>query len=138
MPFLAIIFFGGIQFMNAGNNIFKLRSFLKLSMNKFGIEIGLSAGSINDIEKGKNIPTEQTIKLICLTYNVREEWLRTGKGEMFDNTNDALVEFLKQNYALDDLDLKIVKSYLKLSKESRQAFKSFLEQYKNEVEGPDA
>ena len=39
------------------------------------------------VELGKNALTEQNIKLICMIFNVNEQWLRTGAGEMFNPAN---------------------------------------------------
>jgi hypothetical protein len=36
-------------------------------------------------EAGKARFSETTINLICLTFGVREEWLREGKGDMMDD-----------------------------------------------------
>jgi hypothetical protein len=35
------------------------------------------------IEKGKTPVTEKNIKLVCVTFNINEQWFRTGIGEMF-------------------------------------------------------
>jgi hypothetical protein len=35
------------------------------------------------VEQGKNTLTEQNIKLICITFDVDEDWLRHGRGRMF-------------------------------------------------------
>lgn len=38
------------------------------------------------IEVNANILTEKNIKSICATFNVREKWLREGKGKMFNDS----------------------------------------------------
>jgi hypothetical protein len=36
--------------------------------------------------------------MICLTYGVNEEWLKTGKGEMFDTSKDPRLERIIRNF----------------------------------------
>jgi hypothetical protein len=36
------------------------------------------------IEVGTTALTDKNVKLICATFNVNEQWFRTGKGEMFE------------------------------------------------------
>ena len=43
----------------------------------------MSDGEIKNIETGLTQLKENKIPLICNAYDVNEEWLRTGKGEMF-------------------------------------------------------
>lgn len=62
----------------------KLRKSLNLNQTEMGIRIGLTTGGISDIERGKTkIVTDRVIRDICREFNVNEEWLRTGEGEMF-------------------------------------------------------
>lgn len=63
--------------------ILELRKSLNLSQTEFGEQIGMKASSISDIEKSKCIVTEKTIIAVCSKFNVNEEWLKTGNGNMF-------------------------------------------------------
>ena len=63
-----------------------VRKTLKLNQKDFGKMIGLTQTSLSMIEVGTNILTEKNIKLICATFNVREEWLREGKGKIFNDS----------------------------------------------------
>ena len=65
------------------SRIVLLRKTLGYSQEKFANELNLSRNFINQIEAGKKNPSERTIKDICREYNVNENWLRTGEGEMF-------------------------------------------------------
>ena len=61
----------------------ELRKELGLSGEKFGEKIGIKRNSLSQIETGKNSLTEQNILAICREFNVSEEWLRYGIGDMF-------------------------------------------------------
>ncbi len=67
---------------NVKNRIKKIRNDNKLTMEQFGNRIGITRSSVSLLESGKNNPSEQTIRLICQEFNVREEWLRTGEEPM--------------------------------------------------------
>ena len=85
---------------------------LKLSMEEFGKRIGISKSAVNQIEKGVNNPSEQTISLICREFNVNETWLRTGEGEPFQKRtrNQELAEFL--NDVMEDVDDSFKKRFI--------------------------
>lgn len=63
----------------------ELRKALKKSQEEFGKLLGLSKSGISDIESGRRNVTEQHIIMLrnCKDFNVNENWLRTGEGEMF-------------------------------------------------------
>lgn len=61
----------------------ELRKALNLTMQEFGDALGVSKASISNIENGNRDCTNQMFKSICREFDVNEEWLRTGEGEMF-------------------------------------------------------
>jgi transcriptional regulator with XRE-family HTH domain len=63
--------------------ILALRKALHLKQGEFAARLGMKGTALSMIEVGDNSLTEKNIRLICMTFNVNEEWLRTGKGEMF-------------------------------------------------------
>lgn len=65
------------------------KEILKLTQTSFGEKIGLTGAAITRIEKGNNQPTEQTILSICREFNVNEEWLKTGNGEIFQSLSET-------------------------------------------------
>lgn len=67
------------------NRIKELRKALNLTLEKFGNRLGVSKTAINKLEKGENNVTDQMFKSICREFNVNEEWLRNGTGEMFES-----------------------------------------------------
>lgn len=69
------------------DNIKALRKELGLTQYAFASAIGSAQNTIAGYETGRRKPSNQVISLICKTFNVNEEWLRTGKGEMFDKSN---------------------------------------------------
>lgn len=77
----------------------KLRKVLDLTQKDFGERIGVKGNTVAQYEMGRNQPIDSVINLIC-TVNwdgerVNEEWLRTGKGEMFlpRTRNQAITDF---------------------------------------------
>jgi transcriptional regulator with XRE-family HTH domain len=67
-----------------GIRLREVRKKLNLTQMRFGKKIGVSDVTISTTESGKTPLTEANIKLICLTFNINETWLRTGQGTMFN------------------------------------------------------
>jgi transcriptional regulator with XRE-family HTH domain len=69
--------------MNILDRIRLIRKILGLKQGEFAKRIGLTQTALSMIELDKTALTDKNIKLICATFAVDEDWLRTGKGEMF-------------------------------------------------------
>lgn len=88
----------------------ELRNSLKLSQEKFGAKINLSQDHISSLENGRRNITNRTIQDICNRFNINEEWLKNGIGEMKKDVTkdlDAPEEIrllLKKFLSLSDSD----------------------------------
>lgn len=83
-----------------GDRIYFLRKRLNLSQRAFGEKIGIKKASMSSIEKNKSNPSTQTIKLICIEFNVSYDWLLDGVGDIFIENNDSIherIKFLRKN-----------------------------------------
>jgi transcriptional regulator with XRE-family HTH domain len=65
-----------------GEQIRDARKALSLTQKEFSAALGMSENYIWQIEKGQREPSDRTISDICRIFAIREEWLRTGTGEM--------------------------------------------------------
>lgn len=61
-----------------------LRAALHLSQEAFGKRLGVTGTAVSRMESGDRDVTEQMKLAIIREFNVREEWLRNGTGEMFN------------------------------------------------------
>lgn len=79
-----------------GERVKELRTALGLSGEKFGEKIGVKRSAISDIERGRNNLSEQNILAICREFNVNEDWLRYGTGEMFKDMtlDEEIISFI--------------------------------------------
>lgn len=112
------------------NRLRKLRNELNLSQQAFGQSLGVSRDVISNIEQGRVELRDHIVKLICSEFNVNEEWLRDGKGEMFNpEERFSLDKFAKQRQ-ISELELDILKAYFELDPETRQhLLKHFKERF---------
>ena len=64
----------------------KLRKLLGKTQTEFAEGIGIKQASYSLIEKGQRSLTDRCIHSIVMAYDVNEEWIRTGEGPIFANT----------------------------------------------------
>lgn len=94
--------------MNIGERIRHLRkNELKMTQDDFASKIDISRSNIGNIEIGRIAVTERIISSICREFNVNEEWLRTGEGEMFvPLTKNQLITEFAANLVMEDNTFK--------------------------------
>ena len=99
-----------------------VRKTLGLNQGEFARRIGLTQTALSMIELEKVALTEKNIKLICTTFSVNENWLRTGKGEMFGPVspyeNELLAVFGKLTPETQEFILEMAQNLLKRQEKS--------------------
>lgn len=78
------------------DRIKQIRKNAKLTQVEFGEKIGVKGNTITNYENGLRNPTDAVILSICREFNINEDWLRTGEGEMFIETSEdeQIAEFV--------------------------------------------
>ncbi len=105
----------------------QLRLALHLSQENLGTALGITRSGVSSIESGSRKLSEKHIKLLLAAYpNINENWLRTGEGNMFQDNDKSILGELTTKFHLDNLDIKILESYLKLPSEQRAVIKHFI------------
>jgi len=100
---------------HTGNRIGELRKILGLTQRGLANELGLTNSAVSAIELGKAPLTEANIRLICLTFGVREEWLREGTGEMLKDDR------------LSDKEKRLLELYSQLSSRAQDMLIEYAE-----------
>lgn len=117
------------------SRIHAVRAQADLTMAEFAKRIGMTTSSISLFESGKAAPSDRTVLSICREFGVNEHWLRTGEGEMFEQTRETVLDRLAAEYSLDKEQVSVIENFLDLSPQERTLF---LTQMRKVFGGPAA
>lgn len=119
--------------LNIGERIEILRKDLSMSRRVFGERLGVSESVIVNIEYDRLKRPDQKeslYKLICKEFNVSEEWLRTGNGEMFvPLTRNQLITDFASDLIMEDNTFKkrLVEALAKLDENEWEVLEKLTE-----------
>jgi transcriptional regulator with XRE-family HTH domain len=99
----------------------EIRKSMGLTQLDFANELKISQSHAGAMELGKRKVPERIMKMICFTYKINENWLKTGKGNMFNNNYDYKLEEVIKNFnKLDSLLQDYVLKQIRLALEYQQ------------------
>ena len=105
--------------MTIGERIKKLRQSQKRTQQSMADALNLKRQTIAAYEIGTIAPSDRTISDICREFNVSEQWLRTGEGEMLrrQSRSDELATFIADlmQSEPDNIRLRFVSAISRLS-----------------------
>ena len=120
--------------MSTNNRIKTLRKHLNLNQAEYEKKIGLKNGAISWMEKEGNTITKQNIKIICDTFNVSENWLLNGEGEMFRPADEPdILDRLQQELKLTSQEMEIIRTFVELSPEQRRMGIEFVQNFTSKL-----
>lgn len=110
-----------------------LRKSLGMTQIEFAEIINSSNGHVSDMEKGRKNITDSTMDLLELKKNVNIDWLRTGRGEMFNELpeEDEVAAYVsdlledEEGNPLYDIIKEIMHTYSELTPKSQEVIRDF-------------
>ncbi len=107
----------------------ELRNALNMTQQEFADKLNIKRGTIANYEIGRNEPIDAVISLICKEFNVNENWLRTGEGEMFAEVpaEDEYFKAVTQiSISNDKLAMQAIIEYWKLDDVSKETLRNYI------------
>lgn len=102
--------------MTVGERVKEVRKENGLSQEEFAHKLGFDTrGAIANIELGRTEASDKLLSLISNLFGIREEWLRTGEGEMHlgeDARSEKIEDFI--NGVVRDDDDTFKKRFLEM------------------------
>lgn len=124
--------------MTIGDRIKKIRKELDLTQAEFGARIGSVQNTVTGYESGRRNPSAPVVALICEKFNINEDWLKTGTGEMFKPTPSDALDQLAREYNLSNASYIAIEKFVNLKPEKRrELIEFFLEISKAIIESGD-
>lgn len=120
--------------MIANERVKEIRNALGLSMETFGARLGVTRSAISRIESGAVSVTSQIATSICREFNVNNDWLVNGTGDMFIELSPQELAAKIVGQALATKDEFIINTFIALGQLSPQewaAIKAFVEKIKS-------
>lgn len=111
------------------NRIKEIRTSYNLTQQTFADRLQITRSNIAGYETGKRIPSDAVVSLICREFNIDENWLRTGEGDMKieipeeDLYSRAAASLLKED---DVVGIEGLKLYYSLPAESKKAVRDYV------------
>ena len=99
---------------------------------EFARVLNINQSYVTQLIKGRNQPSDRLIEDICQKYNINEEWLKTGEGEMRRATSPL---FLRDS-SLDATDREIIESYIRMTPTQRQFIKDWIQRIADTMSTP--
>ena len=111
----------------------QLRKEFNMKQGDFATALSISQGHLSDIENNRKEVSDRVISICSLKFNVNEDWLRTGNGEMFNKmSEDEELDLYvgRISGGTDEFKKNLIKTLCKLSEDEWDVLKKIISEMK--------
>lgn len=111
----------------------------QITKTEFARRLNVSQAFVSQICSGTSNPSERTIADICREFDVNEQWLRTGEGEMLVKLtpSEELAIFTAQLQKEDSFRRRFVAALSTLEPEDWVKIQEFVDKLANKTTNPE-
>lgn len=111
---------------NENERVRTLRKDQHLTLEKFGEKLGITRSAVSNIESGNRNVTDQMRRSICREFGVREAWLRSGTGNMYEPQAKDALDVLTEEFGFSAKERRVAEIFLTLDATRRKAALEYL------------
>lgn len=115
----------------------ELRKVLRLTQEEFAEKIGVKRNTVATYEMGRSVPSDAAIALICREFRVREAWLRTGSGEMFEPNPESELDALCDRYGLSRQSRAFIRQFVELREDEQDVIMKYVLRVADDLRGEE-
>lgn len=123
--------------MELKERIKQIRKNAGLTQEAFAQQLGIKRNTVATYETTSKVPMDSIITSICREFNVNENWLRYGHGEMYcySDDDDEFQAAMKEINSHDPIVRQIILNYWHMNEAEKDQFWNFLKHLAPNVKG---
>ncbi len=104
----------------------KIRKENGLTQTKFGVCVGVKGNTVTNYENGMRVPSDAVIKAICREFDINQEWLETGKGNMKARSRCNTLDKVAKRYSDSPTFRAMLDVYAELDADGQDAVERYI------------
>ncbi len=111
-----------------------------LNGSEFAKTVNLTGSAYSQVKNKTRPPSRRFILEVCKQFNVSEEWLETGQGEMYrqkprtlDRLSEAVLRVVHTENAFSDIIEVILEMYYEMSEEKQKIVDELFDEFRKQL-----
>lgn len=109
-----------------GSRIARIIEANGLKKVQFASDLNIDQSYVTQLVADRRVPSVRLIESICSTYSINRKWLETGEGEMYVESDQAMIDRIVARYNGSDVFRAILEVYITLPEDKQRAVEEFV------------